>query len=140
MTLRGGSHPVAYVALGSHANWFSASASNTRFGECIKGGLSGAAAAKAASLIRLAQEKVVDRMGAAHAEGPPGMTGVTPLELIPLDPATTRWARFPGRWGEGQLLWFGSKPYSWSSVSQGYGPGTPRWAATTVSGSWHPAG
>jgi hypothetical protein len=138
VTVRGGSHPVAYVALGSHANWFSASASNTRFSECIKGDLTGAAATKAARLIQLAQEQIVDRMGTAHAEGPPGMSGVTPLELIELNPATTRWARFPGRWGEGQILWFGSKPYSWSTVSQGYGPGTPRWTATTISGSWHP--
>jgi hypothetical protein len=139
VTVRGGTHPVAYVALGSHANWFASAASNTRFGECIKGGLSGAAAAKAASLVRLAQENVVDRMGSAHAMGPAGLSGVTPLELIQLNPATTTWARFPGRWGEGQILWLGSKPRSVTTVSQGSGPGTPRWGATTVSGSWHPA-
>jgi hypothetical protein len=139
VTKRGGTHPVAYVALGSHANWFSAASSPTRFAECIKGGLAGAAAAKAAAFVKLAQEQIADRMGAAHPSGPPGMAGVTPLQLVALDPATTTWARFPGRWGEGQILWLGSKPRSFTTVSQGYGPATPNWNAATVAASWHPA-
>jgi hypothetical protein len=139
VTTRGGTHPVAYVALGSHANWFSSSTSNTRFSECIKGGVTGAAATKAARLVALAQEKIVDRMGTAHPSGPSGLSGVTPLQLIEIQPATMAWARFPGRWGEGQILWLGSKPRSLTTVSQGYGAGTPRWGATTVSASWHPA-
>ncbi|MGZ4335226.1 MAG: hypothetical protein ACXVRJ_13285 [Gaiellaceae bacterium] len=138
VTKRATTHPVAYVALGSHANWFSASAANTRFGECIKGGLTGAAAARAATIVRLAQEQVVDRMGTAHPLGPPGVAGVAPLGLVELQPAATAWARFPGRWGEGQILWLGSKPRSLTTVSQGYGPSTPRWGATTVAATWHP--
>ena len=35
VTVRGGTHTVAYVALGSHANWFSSTASDTRFTECL---------------------------------------------------------------------------------------------------------
>jgi hypothetical protein len=136
---RGGSHPVAYVALGSHANWFSSATVKTNFSECIKGGRTAAAATKAARLVRLAQERVLDRMGSAHASGPSDLPGVTPLQLIELVPATTAWARFPGRWGEGQILWIGSKPRSLTTVAQGYGPGTPRWGATSVSASWHPA-
>ena len=62
-----------------------------------------------------------------------------PLTLVQLRTTTTDWARFPGRWGEGQLLWLGSKPRSFLTVSQGYGPGTPNWFATTVGASWHPA-
>jgi hypothetical protein len=139
VTTRGGTHPVAYVALGSHANWFSSATENTGFSECIKGGLTGAAASKAARLVRLAQERIVDRMGTAHPSGPLAMPGVTPLQLIKLAPATTAWARFPGRWGEGQILWVGSKPRSLTTVTQGYGPGTPHWGATTVSALWHPA-
>lgn len=139
VTKRGGTHPVAYVALGSHANWFTASTSSTRFTECVKGGLAGTAAAKAASFVRLAQDQVVDRMGSAHPLGPPAMPGVTPLQIESLDPAATAWARFPGRWGEGQILWLGSKPRSLTTVSQGYGPGTPNWSAATVAASWHPA-
>lgn len=137
---RGGTHPVAYVALGSHANWFSSVTANTRFAECLKGGLAGEAAARAGLLVRLAQEEVVDRMGSAHPLGPAGLAGVTPLELVELRPGTPRWSRFPGRWGEGQIVWLGSKPRPLTTVSQGYGPGTPRFFATSVSASWHPAG
>ncbi len=133
---RGATHPVSYVALGSHANWFSGAASNTRFGECLRGNV---AATKAAGLIQLAQEAIVDRMGATHPLGPAGLPGVTPYALVELKPATSLWARFPGRWGEGQILWLGSKPRRLTTVSQGYGPSTPHWGATTVSASWHPA-
>jgi hypothetical protein len=139
VTKRGLTHPVAYVALGSHANWFGSASANTRFSECLKSGLAGTAAHKAAGLIGLAQETVVDRMGAAHPLGPSTLGGVTPLEVVPLTPATTGWARFPGRWGEAQILWLGSKPRSLTTVSEGYGPSTPHWSATTVSASWHPA-
>ena len=135
---RGGTHPVAYVALGSHANWFSQTASITRFTECLKG-VAGSAASKVGRLVQLAQEQIVDRMGSAHPLGPAGLPGVLPLALVQLKTATTAWARFPGRWGEGQILWLGSKPRSFLTVSQGYGPGTPNWFATTVGASWHPA-
>ena len=139
VTKRAQTHPVAYVALGSHANWFMPASANTRFSECLKTGLGGFAARKAAGLIDLAQEAIVDHMGAAHPLGPAGLAGVTPLEVVPLVPATTPWARFAGRWGEGQILWLGSKPRSLLTVSQGFGPSTPHWFATTVSASWHPA-
>ena len=135
VTKRGGTHPVAYVGLGSHANWFSAAASNTRFTECLKG-LAGSSSGR---LVQLAQEQIVDRMGTAHPLGPASLAGVTPLTLVQLKTATTDWARFPGRWGEGQILWLGSKPRSFLTVSQGHGPGTPNWFATTVGASWHPA-
>jgi hypothetical protein len=138
VTKRGGTHPVAYVALGSHANWFTASTSATRFSECIKGGLAGAAAAKAASIVRLAQEKIVDRMGTAHPLGPAGLAGVTPLDVVTVDPASMPWTHYPGRWGEGQILWLGSTPRSLTTVGQGYGPGTPNWNAAGVAASWHP--
>ena len=137
VTRRGGTHPVAYVALGSHANWFSQTSSVTRFTECLKSASSSSSTVK--RLVQLAQDQVVDRMGATHPLGPAGLPGVTPLQLIQLKTATTDWSRFPGRWGEGQLVWFGSKPRSFLSVSQGYGPGTPNWFATTVGASWHPA-
>jgi hypothetical protein len=139
VTRRASTHPVAYVALGSHANWFSSATANTRFGECLTGPVAGTAAKKAARLIGLAQEQIVDRMGSAHPLGPAGLPGVTPLELVELKPAATRWARFPGRWGEGQILWLGSTPRLLTTVSQGSGPATPRWGAATVSASWHPA-
>jgi hypothetical protein len=134
---RGGTHPVVYVALGSHANYFVSTSSSTRFTECLKKGLAAAAAAKAAGLVRLAQDRVVDRTGTAHPLGPTGLPGIRPLELVALDPAVTAWARFPGRWSEGQLLWFGTVPRSYTSVSQGYGPSTPHWSSTSIPALWH---
>ena len=138
VTKRGGTHPVAYVALGSHANWFSATPADTRFSECLKG-VAGSAARKASALVSLARESTADRMGSAHPLGAAGVPGVTPARVVQVPTATTPWARFPGRWGEGQILWLGSKPRSYTTVSEGYGPGTPNWGATTVSASWHPA-
>jgi hypothetical protein len=134
---RGGTHPVAYVALGSHANYFTNQPSSTRFSECFKQGLTGKAGAVATRIIDLAQEKIVDRTGTAHPLGPAGLAGVTPLTLVALDPAAVAWARFPGRWSEGQLLWFGTVPRSFTSVSQGYGPATPHWSSTSIPSLWH---
>jgi hypothetical protein len=139
VTLRGGTHPVAYVALGSHANWFARSTSVTRFAECLTSGMGLTAKARLSALVRLAQDKVVDRMGSALASGPAGLPGVTPLRLIPLDPRTTGWARFPGRFGEGQIVWFGSTPRAATTVSRGSAPGAPNWFAAKVTATWHPA-
>jgi hypothetical protein len=138
VTKRAGTHPVAYVALGSHANWFTSSAAKTRFAECLTSGVGLVAKAKLATLIRLAQDQVVDRMGSAHPSGPAGLPGVTPMEVIPVDPATTPWARFPGRWGEGQIVWFGSTPRSETTISRGSAPGTPNWFAAKIGATWHP--
>ena len=133
---RAGTHPVAYVALGSHANDFTNTSSSTRFTECLKKSLVASTATKAARLARLAQDRVTDRTGKAHPLGPAGMTGTTPTELVQLDTATS-WARFPGRWSEGQILWLGSVPRSVTTVSQGLGPATPRWTSTSISSLWH---
>jgi len=88
-------------------------------------------------LAQLAQDEIVDRTGKAHPLGPPSVAGVTPLTVVPLDPAAVPWARFPGRWSEGQLLWLGTTPRSFTSVSQGYGPSTPRWSSTSIPSLWH---
>ena len=139
VTRRSATHPVAYVALGSHANWFTSSAAQTRFAECLKSGVGATAKARLATLIRLAQEGVVDRMGSAHASGPADVPGVTPTKLVPLDPKAIGWARFPGRWGEGQIVWLGSTPRSITTVSRGLAPATPNWTAGTIAATWHPA-
>ena len=138
VTRRGGTHPVAYVALGSHANWFANSAADTRFGECLKSGLGSVAKARLATLVRLAEDKVVDRMGTAHASGPAGLPGVMPMTLIPLVRTTATWMRYPGKWGEGQIVWFGRTPRSPTTISRGSAPGTPRWFAPQVAAAWHP--
>lgn len=130
---RGETHPVVYVALGSHANYFTDTPSSTRFTECLKSGFGSATVTR---IAELAQEKIVDRVGTAHPLGPAGLPGVTPYQLVTLDPAAA-WARFPGRWSEGQLLWLGAKPRWYTSVSQGAGPATPNWSSTSVSSLWH---
>ena len=104
---RGTTHPVAYVALGSHANYFTNKPNSTRFTECLKSGTGGATVTR---LAKLAQEQIVDRTGTAHPLGPTGTAGVAPLTVVPLDPASVSWARFPGRWSEGQLFWLGTTP------------------------------
>lgn len=131
---RGATHPVAYVALASHANYFTNSPSSTRFTECLKSGTGGAAVTR---LARLAQEKVVDRTGTAHPLGPATLGGVAPLTVVPLEPAAVAWARFPGRWSEGQLLWLESTPKAFTSVSQGGGPAAPHWSSTSIPSLWH---
>ena len=67
VTLRGGTHPVAYVALGSHANWFTSAAANTNFGECIKGGPhgSGRDEGSAARQARAGEDRRPDGHGAS---------------------------------------------------------------------------
>jgi hypothetical protein len=134
VTKRGGTHPVVYVALGSHANYFTDHPSSTRFTECLKSGFSSATVTR---IAQLAQEQIVDRTGTSHPLGPEGLPGVTPLELVELDPSRIDWARFPGRWSEGQLLWLGARPRSYASVSQGGGPATPHWSSTSISSLWH---
>ena len=89
------------------------------------------------TIAKLAQEQIVDRTGTAHPLGPTGTAGVTPLTVVPLDPASVSWARFPGRWSEGQLLWLGTTPKTFTSVSQGYGPSTPHWTSTSIPSLWH---
>lgn len=135
---RGGTHPVAYVALGSHANWFTPSVAQTRFAECLTSGTGFTARAKLKTLIKLAEDQVVDRMGTAHALGPAGLPGVTPMTLVQLRSGTAPWMRFSGRWGEGQLVWLGTTPRSFTTISRGAAPGTPNWFTGKVGAAWHP--
>jgi hypothetical protein len=137
VTKRAATHPVSYVALGSHANYFTQTTSSTKFSECLRKYLSRPELAKAMGLIRLAQARIVDRTGTARPMGPDDVTNVAPLELVPLDKPLPAWARFPGRWSEGQLLWVGRVPRSLTSRREGLGPATPKWDATSISSLWH---
>jgi hypothetical protein len=137
VTKRAQSHPVAYVALGSHANYFASAPTSTKFTECLKKYLARPELARAKTIIDLAQERLVDRMGTAHPSGPRDVAGVTQLELDELTTPLPDWARFPGRWSEGQLLWLGTVPRSLTSISEGSGPATPNWSATSIPSFWH---
>jgi hypothetical protein len=135
---RGATHPVAYVALGSHANWFTSSAANTHFADCLKSGLGASAKARLTTLFRLAEDKVVDRMGTSHPSGPAGLPGVTPMMLITIGTGVTPWVTFPGKWGEGQIVWLGKTPHPATTISRGAAPGTPKWFAPQIGAVWHP--
>ena len=134
---RGATHPVDYVALGSHANYFTSAANSTKFSECLRRYLDRPGLARAKSIVKLAEDKLVDRMGTAHPAGPAGLAGTTPLELVELVPPSPAWAAFPGRWSEGQLLWLGRTPRRLTSVMESGGPATPNWNATSIPSYWH---
>ena len=133
-------HPAVYVALGSHANYFENVSSPTYFAQCLYRYVPSGQISKAARLVKAAQDRIVDRTGTAHPLGPPGLPGVAPAAIRNLGAGLfPRWARFPGRWSEGQLLWLGRTPHRLTSVSEGYGPATPNWTATSVPSLWHAA-
>jgi len=131
----GGSHPVAYVALGSHANYFTKTSSPTQFLHCVYKNTSKANLAKAKRLVGAVQGGVTDRTGAAHMLGP--APTAAPLQLVELKPPLPAWARFPGRWSEGELLWLGRSPTRVTRVNAGAGPATPKWNGATIPALWH---
>jgi hypothetical protein len=125
------------VALGSHANYFTPATTSAKFSQCLKKYLDRAALARATAIIKLAQARLVDRMGSAHPSGPNDLMGVAPLRLEQLAGSLPDWTRFPGRWSEGQLLWLGATPGRLTSIGEGAGPATPNWNATAVPSFWH---
>ena len=132
---RRGNHPVAYVALGSHANYFTNVASPTKFVQCVYRNVSKANLAKARRLLNAVESGITDRPGVAHTFGatPAGK----PLQLVQLNPPLPDWARFPGRWSEGEYLWTGRTPTRFTRVSAGAGPATPHWNGATIPSLWH---
>jgi hypothetical protein len=136
---RGGTHPVDYVALGSHANYFTSATNSTKFSECLHKYLDRSEFARAAGVVKLAEDRLVDRMGTAHPSGPEGLAGATPLELVELTSPLPSWASFPGRWSEGQLLWLGETPKRLTSIMESGGPATPNWNSTSIPSYWHAA-
>ena len=129
-------HPVDYVALGSHANYFEQTSSPTQFLRCVYKNVADADRSKARRLVNAVQSGITDRTGAAHRLGPNGQQPSS-LQLVDLDGALPTWGLFPGRWSEGELLWVGRTPTRFTRVRSGLGPATPRWNATSVPALWH---
>jgi len=129
-------HPVDYVALGSHANYFTQTSSPTQFLRCVYKNVAFADRSKARRLVGVVQSGITDRTGTAHVLGPTAGQQ-TSLQLIDLDAALPAWGRFPGRWSEGELLWIGRRPTRFTRVRSGLGPATPRWNTTSVPALWH---
>jgi hypothetical protein len=134
---RSQTHPIDYVALGSHANYFTQTSSPTQFLRCVYKNVASADRTKARRLVNAAQSGITDRTGTAHRLGPTAQQQ-TALQLIDLDATPPpAWGRFPGRWSEGEFLWIGRTPTRVTRVRSGLGPATPRWNATLVPALWH---
>jgi hypothetical protein len=134
---RSQTHPIDYVALGSHANYFTQTSSPTQFLRCVYKNVATTDRSKARRLVTAAQSGISDRTGTAHRLGPTAQQQ-TPLQLINLDSAPLpAWGRFPGRWSEGEFLWIGRTPTRLTRVSSGLGPATPHWNATSIPALWH---
>jgi hypothetical protein len=132
---RVGMHPIDYVALGSHANYFEQTSSPTQFLRCVYKNVSRADRSKARRLVAAVQRGITDRTGTAHKLDPGAQQ--EPSQLVDLDDGLPSWARFPGRWSEGELLWVGRTPTRFTRVRSGLGPATPRWNATSIPALWH---
>ena len=128
-------HPIDYVALGSHANYFTQTTSPTQFLRCVYKNVAKADRSKARRLVGAVQSGITDRTGTAHALG--SDVQQTALELVDVDTALPAWGRFPGRWSEGELLWIGRTPTRFTRVRSGLGPATPHWNTTSVPALWH---
>ena len=126
-----GTHPVDYVALGSHANYFDKTSSPTQFLRCVYRNVAQGDRSKARRIVNAVQSGVTDRTGTAHRLG-----GTDALRLVELR-ALPDWARFPGRWSEGELLWVGRTPTRFTRVRSGLGPATPSWNTTSIPALWH---
>jgi hypothetical protein len=133
---RSGTHPVDYVALGSHANYFDKTSSPTQFLRCVYKNVANPDLTKARRIVNAVQSGITDRTGTGHALGDAADQQAS-LELVELAGALPGWARFPGRWSEGELLWAGRTPTRFTRVRSGPGPATPRWNSTAVPALWH---
>lgn len=88
----GGTHPVAYVALGSHANFFSAPGAIPINPACMPAGV---------PPLPFIVDQVVDGSGVGAVVGPPG-SGVGAATIHPIDGQS--WSTFGGRWGESEYF------------------------------------
>jgi hypothetical protein len=129
-------HPIDYVALGSHANYFTKTSSPTQFLRCVYKNVAAADRSKARRLVAAAQSGITDRTGTAHRLATTSQSQPS-LQLIDLDITPPAWTRFPGRWSEGELLWIGHTPTRFTRVRSGLGPATPHWTTTSVPSLWH---
>jgi hypothetical protein len=130
-----GTHPVDYVALGSHANYFDKTSSPTQFLRCVYKNVAQADRSKARRIVNAVQGGITDRTGTGHLLGT--TASQNSLHLLDLGGTLPNWARFPGRWSEGELLWLGRTPTRFTRVRSGLGPATPKWNTTSVPALWH---
>ena len=112
---QGTTHPVVYVANGSHANLFEAG-EHPIAQQCIP----------PQAIALLQQSGLPMPTDHAHpgsvAYGPAGLDGVQRTGIVPVSAAAPRWMRFEGTWGEDQLF---HAPPPIGTVAEGTSPLTP---------------
>jgi hypothetical protein len=93
---RGTNHPVVFVALGTHANYFTAGALHLDLRpQCYP--------AAGAAVLRHYLSQVLDYTGHGRAVGP-ALRGVIRSRLIVVSAHSPQWMNFPGYWGEINLF------------------------------------
>ncbi len=126
-------HPVAYVALGSHANYFQPSAAPVPINPlCFPSAVPSS----------LPVDRVVDGRSVGAVAGPPG-TGVEPATIHRIE--GTAWSEFGGFWGESEYFFtpiaIGPFPAN-TAIPVGPAPSSPanqaKWNPEVVL-AWPPA-
>jgi hypothetical protein len=122
---QGSTHPVAYVALGSHANYFAPGAGVLGTIPIPANCIPAAVRSVLPSLPFLhVDDQVLGRAAGGTVVGPPG-TGVEPATIHPID--GTAWSIFGGFWGESE--YFSTPiplgPFPAGAFPLGVGPASP---------------
>jgi len=110
-------HPIVYVANGSHANLFAPREHPIAL-QCIP-----AQAIQLLNLLGLPMPNDHAYPGNV-VMGPGGLAGVTPTQVVDVTEDSPRWMRFAGVFGELQM--FHAPPQYGGTVPSGYSPPSPR--------------
>jgi hypothetical protein len=114
----GTTHPLAYVALGSHANYFSPGVQAIDLRpQCYP--------PVGASILRYLLGEVLEYTAAGRRFGPPS-PGVERQNLVRITGASPQWMAFPGYWGEDNVL---HAPDPFGTRAAGPGPAGPAFHA-----------
>jgi hypothetical protein len=115
--LAGGTHPIDYVALGSHANYFTI-------------GLHGKAGSPHRIPTSFSGAPLIepDFTSSQTSYGPPGLA-THPARIVDVS-AGAAWLNFAGAWGDGNYLLFGNRPGSFVHLRLGDSPPGPAFQDT----------
>jgi hypothetical protein len=108
-------HPLVFVALGSHANYFAAGPIQIDLRRQCYPELG-------AAILRAYLSPVLEYTGHGAALGAP-LPGVTPARIVRLTATSPQWAAFPGYWGEINLF---HAPAPIGTQIAGQAPRSPR--------------
>jgi hypothetical protein len=130
-------HPRVWVALGSHANYFRPGGDKRVYpARCAFNSHTVKAQVLRFLKRHVKPSSLVDQVGGSRTLGPAGQ-GILPTALIDLAAERFQWARFPGVWSEGEILYLAPRPTRATSLRYGEGPRTPRFFSDKVKDFWH---